>query len=93
MSDILMFATVLVPIITALVQLVKVTVDVPKNYIPLLSLLIGLVVGAAAFPFAEGLPLAVRLWAGGLAGLASTGLFEIGNSRLGTTKMSSKQKQ
>ncbi|NGP43849.1 holin [Bacillaceae bacterium SIJ1] len=87
MNDILMFATMLVPIVTALVQLMKKTFDIPKNWVPMLAVVLGAIVGAGAFPFAEELALSVRIWAGLLAGLSATGLFELGNSRLGTTKM------
>lgn len=80
METVLIFASVLSPIILALVELVKKTVKVPKNLIPLVSLLIGLLIGAAAYPFTD-LELVLRLWSGGLAGLTATGLFEIGKNR------------
>ncbi|WP_182200078.1 holin [Paraliobacillus salinarum] len=86
MEQVLIFATVLLPIVTAVVELVKRTVSLPKNIIPLISLVIGLVVGAAGYPFSD-LELILRLWAGGFAGLAGTGLFELAvNKREGRTK-------
>ncbi|MCY8978086.1 holin [Bacillus halotolerans] len=85
MQDVLIFATVLAPILTALVQLVKKTVKLPTNVIPALSFVIGIGLGAVAYPFTE-LELVLRLWAGGFAGLAATGLFELGAKREGTTK-------
>lgn len=86
MEQVLIFATVLAPIITALVELVKRSVSVSKNLIPVISLVIGLFVGAMAYPFTD-LELVLRLWSGGLAGLAATGLFELAiNKREGTTK-------
>lgn len=85
MTEVLVFATVLAPIILALVELVKRSVPVPKNLIPLIALVIGVVIGFAAYPFTE-LALDLRLWSGGLAGLASTGLFELGAKREGTTE-------
>ncbi|MDF4197284.1 holin [Bacillus subtilis] len=85
MQDVLIFATVLAPILTALVQLVKKTVKLPTNVIPALSFVIGIGLGAVAYPFTD-LDLVLRLWAGGFAGLAATGLFEIGAKREGTTK-------
>ncbi|AQS55303.1 holin [Novibacillus thermophilus] len=75
MEQVLIFATILAPIITALVELVKRSVPVPKNVIPAISLVIGLFVGAVAYPFTD-LELVLRLWSGGLAGLAATGLFD-----------------
>ncbi|MCY8472464.1 holin [Bacillus halotolerans] len=85
MQDVLIFATVLAPILTALVQLVKKTVKLPTNVIPALSFVIGIGLGAVAYPFTD-LDLVLRLWAGGFAGLAATGLFELGAKRKGTTK-------
>ncbi|WP_079708632.1 holin [Paraliobacillus ryukyuensis] len=86
MEQVLIFATVLLPIVTALVELVKRTVNIPKNIVPMISLVVGLAVGAAAYPFTD-LELIMRLWAGGFAGLAGTGLFELAvNKRQGKTK-------
>nr|MDH3082550.1 holin [Bacillus subtilis]WGD74909.1 holin [Bacillus subtilis] len=85
MQDVLIFATVLAPILTALVQLVKKTVKLPTNVIPALSFVIGIGLGAVAYPFTD-LDLVLRLWAGGFAGLVATGLFELGAKREGTTK-------
>lgn len=80
MQEILILATVISPIILGLVELVKKTANVHPNYIPLVSLFVGLLVGFIAQPFTE-LDLVLRLWAGGLAGLSATGLFEMVNSR------------
>ncbi|KJR67762.1 holin [Bacillus velezensis] len=85
MEEVLIFATILAPILTALVQLVKKTVKLPTNIVPALSFIIGILLGAIAYPFTD-LDLVLRLWAGGFAGLAATGLFEIGTKREGTTK-------
>ncbi|MCR9040874.1 holin [Bacillus sp. L381] len=85
MEEVLIFATVLAPILTALVQLVKKTIKLPTNIVPALSFVIGIGLGAIAYPFTD-LDLVLRLWAGGFAGLAATGLFEIGTKREGTTK-------
>ena len=85
MEQILAFSTILVPIITGLVQLLKKTFNLPKNFIPLISLAVGIAVGYLSFPFSD-FELAIRVWAGGLAGLGAVGLFEIPNQRTGTTK-------
>ncbi|WP_373894476.1 holin [Virgibacillus sp. CBA3643] len=85
MEDVLIFATVLLPIVSALVELVKKTVSMPKNIIPLISLIIGVLVGLAAYPFTD-MELVLRLWAGGFAGLAGTGLFELVKKREGVSK-------
>jgi hypothetical protein len=86
MEEVLIFSTVLGAIITALVQLVKKTVTVKNNLVPSISFVIGLLVGAAAYPFTD-LDLVLRLWAGGIAGLTATGLYEtVVSNRQGTSK-------
>ncbi|MDU0332642.1 holin [Paenibacillus sp. 3LSP] len=86
MNNVMAFASVLAVFVLALVQLVKTTVNLPKNIVPLIGVVIGILVGAAASPFTD-LDLVLRLWAGGLAGLSATGLFELGlNKRDGGTK-------
>ncbi len=86
MQLVLAFASTLAVVALALVQLVKTTVNIPKNIVPVIGLVVGLLIGAAAYPFTE-LELVLRLWAGGLAGLSATGLFELAlSNRPGTTK-------
>ncbi|WP_223066699.1 holin [Paenibacillus caui] len=85
-QNVLTFASTLSVIIMALVQLIKNTWPIPKNYVPMVGVIVGLLIGAAAYPFTE-LTLVLRLWSGGLAGLSATGLFELAfNKREGTTK-------
>ena len=76
LDNVLAFASILSVFILALVQLIKNNTRLPRNSIPFIGLGIGLLVGAAAYPFTE-LELTLRLWAGGLAGLSATGLFEL----------------
>lgn len=86
LTEVLAFASVLAVFVLALVQLVKASVNVSKNVLPFVGLVIGLIVGAVAYPFTN-LELVLRLWSGGLAGLSATGLFELAfNKRDGTTK-------
>jgi hypothetical protein len=86
LTDVLAFASVIAVFVLAGVQFVKKTVNVPNNVLPVIGLVIGLLIGAATYPFTE-LGLVLRLWAGGLAGLSATGLFELAFSkRDGTTK-------
>ncbi|WP_339814506.1 holin [Paenibacillus sp. FSL R5-0928] len=86
LTDVLAFASVIAVFVLAGVQFVKTSFNVPKNILPLIGLVIGLLIGAVAYPFTE-LGLVLRLWAGGLAGLSATGLFELAFSkRDGTTK-------
>lgn len=60
MEEVLIFATILAPILTALVQLVKKTVKLPTNIVPALSFVIGILLGAIAYPFTD-LDLVLRL--------------------------------
>ena len=84
--SVLAYASVLAVFVLAAVELVKRTVTLPSNIVPFVGLVIGLIIGAAAYPFTD-LALVLRLWAGGLAGLSATGLFELAFSkREGTTK-------
>jgi Bacteriophage A118-like holin, Hol118 len=86
MEQVLLFATLLLPVVTAMVEMVKNTINLRKNFVPVISLVLGLGLAAVAYPFTE-LPLDLRLWAGAFAGLASTGLFELAlNPRQGSTK-------
>lgn len=86
LNNVLAFASVLAVFVLALVQLVKNTVNVPRNLVPAIGVVIGLLVGAASYPFTD-MSLVLRLWAGGLAGLSATGLFELAFSkRDGSTK-------
>ncbi|TQR21782.1 holin [Psychrobacillus vulpis] len=86
MTEVLIFATVIAPIILGVVELIKRTGPIKKNYIPLIAFVVGIFIGFAAQPFTD-LDLVLRLWAGGLAGLSATGLFELGNDRSGITKV------
>ena len=86
MMSVLLFATVLTPITTGLVELIKKTIDIKVNLLPLVSLVTGLIIGFAAEPFTD-LDLVLRLWAGAFAGLSGTGLYElIFTKREGTSK-------
>jgi hypothetical protein len=82
MTEVLIFATVIAPIILGVVELIKRSASdsLNKNYIPLIAFAVGIFIGFAAQPFTD-LDLALRLWAGALAGLSATGLFELGNNR------------
>jgi len=86
LDDVMAFASILAVFVLALVQLVKNSISIPRNAVPIIGLLIGLLIGAAAYPFTD-LDIVLRLWAGGLAGLSATGLFELAfKDRPGTTK-------
>lgn len=85
MTAVLALATALALFVLAVVEMVKRAVNIPKNLLPVIGLVIGLVVGSVSQPFTD-LDLTLRLWAGGLAGLSATGLFELVTNRSGSTK-------
>nr|WP_188377549.1 holin [Halobacillus andaensis] len=92
MHQVLFFTTVLSPFVVGSVEVIKRTINLPKNYVPLLSVGTGLLLGSLAYPLTE-MELVLRLWAGAGAGLSGTGLFEIVNRREGFTKTSKKEQK
>lgn len=76
MVEILAMATVIAPVTSGVVQVVKQATQVNNRYLPAVATILGMGLGAAAyFMDAE---LGLRVWAGGISGLASVGLFELG---------------
>lgn len=85
MESILVLATLIAPIVTGLVQAIKVAFTIRKSLLPFVAVVVGIILGFVAYPFSD-VETASRLWAGGMAGLASVGLFELGNQRNGERK-------
>lgn len=77
MDQILIMATVIAPVTTAIMQWVK-QLNINKNAIPFIAVAVGFLLGIASYPFVDA-ELIERLWAGGISGLASVGLYELGN--------------
>lgn len=80
LTRMLAFSSMLSVFVMAAVQLVKVSFPLPKKRIPLIGVILGMFIGAVAYPFTD-LTLALRLWAGALSGLSATGLFEAAFNR------------
>lgn len=78
MQEILMIATIVAPITTALVEAIKKGFKPKERIMPLIAVVIGILLGAAAY-FVDA-EIGMRLWAGGISGLAATGLFELGKN-------------
>jgi len=76
MTETLLFATLLSPVVVGLVEVAKQTFKLGTQYAPITALGLGVLVGIAASPFTE-MDLLLRAWAGGLAGLAAMGLFDL----------------
>ncbi|SDM91795.1 Bacteriophage A118-like holin, Hol118 [Fictibacillus solisalsi] len=88
MEQIVTFASLLTPLVTSLVQLLKRTFPIRKRFIPIISFFIGIFIGLFAYPFTD-MTADFRIWSGGLAGLAATGLYEVGKrgaGRLGRSR-------
>ena len=85
MPEVILFATVIAPIILALVEVFKRAINFPKTYIPLVAIFVGVIVGYFGSAFSN-LDVELRIWAGVLAGLSATGLFELVTPSKGTTK-------
>ena len=80
MVEVLAMATIIAPVTWGVVQTLKKATELNKRYIPLMALIVGIGLGALAY-FLNA-DLAIRMWAGGISGLAATGLFELGKNTL-----------
>ena len=80
MVEILAMATAIAAVTSGVVQAVKQTNVIKSEYLPLTAILIGMFLGSVAI-FLE-VDLIARIWAGGISGLAATGLFEFGKNTL-----------
>lgn len=74
METILLLATTISLVVGGVVEVFKRAFKINKRYLPLLALILGILIGIAAY-FLEA-EIGVRMWAGGVAGLMSVGLFE-----------------
>lgn len=75
MVEILAMATAIAAVTSGVVQAIKMTELVDKRYMPLMAIIVGMLLGLLA-TFMD-IDLISRLWAGGISGLASVGLFEL----------------
>lgn len=85
MMEIMILATIIAPVTTGLIEVFKQAFNLKKNFIPLIGVVVGLAIGFMAAPISD-VDLYLRLWAGALAGLSSSGLYELTSNREGTTK-------
>lgn len=84
-AEMALLISFLTPVIVGLVEVAKQVFTMPKNFVPLIAVAVGLIAGFVAAPFVE-LDWTLRLWAGAIAGLASTGLYETQTKREGQTR-------
>lgn len=77
-NQLLVISLALSPLVSAFVSLVKISApNLKSNLIPLVALVIGIVIGAAAFFLNVGYTFAQLIIAGAIAGLASCGLYKL----------------
>ena len=79
MEQIIAFAGIISVITIALTEVVKRTKTIPKNFIPIVSMVIGIVIGGVTIFIPEivsELSIAGRLLAGLISGLMATGIWE-----------------
>ncbi|HEY4601275.1 MAG TPA: holin [Cerasibacillus sp.] len=76
MVEILAMASVIAPVTSGVVQVVKQATQINNRYLPAVATVLGMGLGAAAY-FLDA-ELGLRVWAGGVSGLAAVGLFELG---------------
>lgn len=74
-NQMMVLATMLSTITFAVIEAIKRGFNIPKNFIPLMGIGIGMILGSL-FVFSD-LSLGPRLWGGALSGLSATGLFEL----------------
>lgn len=78
MEEILLLATAIALVVGGVVEAIKRATNVNKRYLPVVAIAVGILVGAAAY-FLDA-EIGLRMWAGGIAGLMSVGLFETGKN-------------
>lgn len=74
-SKMLVVATVLAVLVLALTQVGITTFKIKKRFKPVLSLVLGLVLGVAAMSLVD-IELPTALWLGGIAGLVASGAYD-----------------
>ena len=85
LTSVLVLASIIAIGSPFVVEAIKNMFNIPKNFLPLISVVVGVVIALAAFPFTDADPV-TRVWAGVLSGLGGTGAFELIKKRPGTTK-------
>lgn len=76
MDAIFVLGGVISGVVYALVELLKYIDIMPKRFLPLAGVAIGVIAGYLSYPFSD-LDTVMRLWAGLVAGLGATGFFEL----------------
>lgn len=85
MDPILSLATILMPVTTGVTEAIKRMAPISKDYMPAVAIVIGVALGAVSSVFTDA-DIGTRIWAGGISGLAATGLFELGKQSMKKNK-------
>ncbi|MBC1801135.1 holin [Listeria booriae] len=80
-KELLVYMTFLAVVVPVVIQAVKQAEVVPKKWLPVVSIAVGIVLGLAALWLPGAGSPAVMAWAGGLAGAGGTGVFEVFTNR------------
>ncbi|MER2061430.1 MAG: holin [Aerococcus urinaeequi] len=76
-TNMLLLATSISVVSTGLVGGIKKMFPIPVNFIPVLSVFVGMGAALILSPFiTSDTPLMIKLWAGAISGFAGTGVFE-----------------
>lgn len=76
LSTLLLIASSIVAVITGVTEVLKRSFGISPRFVPIISIIVGIVVGIALQPVSE-FDLYTMVLSGSLAGLASCGLFDL----------------
>lgn len=89
MDNIITVAMVLMPMVLAITEVIKSSVVMKKNLIPLISVVVGLVLGVLSYYVTdlrlEGYTMVDHIFVGFASGVLATGTYELGKFRGGST--------
>ncbi|MBC1935165.1 holin [Listeria grandensis] len=80
-KELLVYMTFLAVAVPLVIQAIKQTDIIPKKWLPVASIVVGVALGLCALWLPGAGSPAVMAWAGGLAGAGGTGVFEIFTNR------------
>lgn len=96
MDNIITVAMILMPMVLAITEIVKSSVVMKKNLIPLVSVIIGLILGVLSYYVTdlhlEGYTVVDHVFIGFASGVLATGTYELGKFRGGNTGKSDTNK-
>lgn len=87
-TQLLIIALAIIPFCNGIVQVIKTSVNIPSRFVPLVSVVCGIVIGAIFKLIAGDYDFTQLLIAGGIAGMSSCSVYDV-ISR-GTTKKTSR---